>query len=363
MVRAFFLFFSLCLAASVQAATISALPGNDPSEGTILVEGELTSQDIDTFRTKASLFSKAIVVLRSDGGAVVAGVEIGKIIRFRNFATWVPSGVICASACGIAWLGGSPRVMGKKALVGFHAAYRFEGGRPTESGAANAVVGAYFAKLGLPDRAIIYLTSQRPSSMTWLTAPDAKALGIDVRLFDLADSNNAGSQETGNSASLERRAAAFVDNVYTRLGSSNAEMISWAFQHYSSTTDYFGKSRSRDDILKDLTRWFERWPKRLYVPQRKSTMIKCDHTNSICEVEGLLDFIAESPDRNERSVGLATFSFRLNFADNSSEPKILSENGRTLQRHKEELVPSGGIASGSEPAEPLSLYPRARSNF
>jgi hypothetical protein len=82
----------------------------------------------------------AVVLLESPGGSALAGIEIGRTIRLRNFLTWVPSGVRCASACAAAWLGGTKRLMGKSALVGFHAAYRVDQGRIAESAAANAVL-------------------------------------------------------------------------------------------------------------------------------------------------------------------------------------------------------------------------------
>jgi hypothetical protein len=74
--------------------------------------------------------------------------------------------------------------MGQQALIGFHAAYKItQDGRSTETGAGNACLGAYLNKLGLPDRAVLFITQSSPESMTWLT-PDAEASeGINVSLF------------------------------------------------------------------------------------------------------------------------------------------------------------------------------------
>src|ERR687885_212503 len=78
-----------------------------------------------------------------------------------------PAGGRCASACALAWLGGTPRVMVQGSAVGFHAAYTVEGGQAATSGAGNALIGAYLAGLGLRDRAIVYITMARPDQMTW----------------------------------------------------------------------------------------------------------------------------------------------------------------------------------------------------
>jgi hypothetical protein len=281
----------------------------------------------------------------------MAGIEIGKLIRLRGFATWVPSGMLCASACAAAWLGGTPRAMGKDAMVGFHAAYRIEDGKPAESGVANAVMGSYLGQLGLPDRAIIYLTSSAPTSMNWLTPRIADSLGIEVKVFDL-DTAVTEPRASPNAVSLERRASDFINDLYRRLSGPNEAMISWAFNHYSLQTDYFGKARRRDDIIADLARWFERWPRRYYLPREQSVSVKCDQAANTCTVEGLLDFIAESFERDERSVGTATFSFTLAFAQDGGDPKIRVENGRTIHRQKERITGSSHDLAG-----PLSRAP------
>ena len=81
-----------------------------------------------------SVTEAAVVIFNSDGGNVLAGILIGEEIFKKKLATQVRNGERCASACAIAWLGGTKRFMGSEARVGFHAAYNSETGR--ESGAA-----------------------------------------------------------------------------------------------------------------------------------------------------------------------------------------------------------------------------------
>jgi hypothetical protein len=84
--------------------------------------------------------------LQSDGGSVLAGIEIGEAIRLKGFQTLVVER--CASACALAWLGGTQRFMKAGAQIGFHAAYDSDSRR--ESGVGNAMVGAYLNRIGLP---------------------------------------------------------------------------------------------------------------------------------------------------------------------------------------------------------------------
>src|SRR6266852_4355845 len=153
----------LQVATLAPAATITVLDTQEPA--LIFVQGRLVRGDDDQFRAKVGAISKGIVVFESDGGNVVAGIMIGEAIRLKNFATFVPSKTRCASACAIAWLGGTMRFMGPGAQIGFHAAYNSVTGE--ETGVGNALVGAYLTRIGLPYSAVLYITQASPSSMTW----------------------------------------------------------------------------------------------------------------------------------------------------------------------------------------------------
>lgn len=173
----------LVLTSSSNAAQITVEPVlNSPEVGAIGVQGELSLSDVDEFRKVISRFPKAIVAFESDGGSVVAGIQIGELIRLKNYKTLVPENTRCASACAIAWLGGSQCFMAASAQIGFHAAYVVRLGQTTEIGVGNALVGAYLNKLGLPDRAVVYITQAPPESMTWLSFSEAQQKGIDVAL-------------------------------------------------------------------------------------------------------------------------------------------------------------------------------------
>jgi hypothetical protein len=111
-----------CVGAA-QAATITVTPLANSDTALVTVEGEFVLEDIQAFRQRIMSQPKALIAFQSDGGSVIAGIEIGKIIRLRNFATLVPDNLRCASACALAWLGGAVRFMGPEAQIGFHAAY------------------------------------------------------------------------------------------------------------------------------------------------------------------------------------------------------------------------------------------------
>jgi hypothetical protein len=174
--------------ANATAATIDTrtLTMNDGEPLSIIsIDGELAADDLQKFINEAIRASHAVVVFNSPGGSTAAGMEIGKAIHLKGFATLVLEGSTCASACGLAWLGGTPRMMSAGARVGFHASYVNESGHPEVSSVGNAVVGGYLSQLGLSSPAIAYLSEAQPSDMQWLTFADASRIGLEVRAFEL----------------------------------------------------------------------------------------------------------------------------------------------------------------------------------
>jgi hypothetical protein len=175
-----FLFAVLVLiAAPAHAARIST---NDVEGITVItIEGDIQADDDDAFSKAITGRNKVIVNLHSQGGQTFVAINIGKMIRARGFATIVAEGSVCLSACAMIWLGGEMRFLHSSALLGFHASYREDRGVKQESGAGNALVGAYYNSLGLSDEAILFLTLAPPDDMLVVDAEIASTLGIEIQ--------------------------------------------------------------------------------------------------------------------------------------------------------------------------------------
>jgi hypothetical protein len=166
--------------ASLKAAEINIIPDSGDGVSIVSVEGEILKGDEERFENAALSINRAIVLFNSPGGSTIAGIGIGKTIRLRGFSTGVMDDHICASACGLAWLGGTKRMMFPKSKVGFHASYIEYGDIKLESGVGNALVGAYLNQVGLTSSAIFELTIEGPNSMKWITPEVATRYGIDT---------------------------------------------------------------------------------------------------------------------------------------------------------------------------------------
>ena len=60
------------------------------------------------------------VVLHSPGGSVGDALEMGRLIRQKNFSTEVENGGYCASSCPLVFAGGVERRAGDGAAIGVH---------------------------------------------------------------------------------------------------------------------------------------------------------------------------------------------------------------------------------------------------
>jgi hypothetical protein len=145
------------------------------------VVGPINDQDYKTFKEKtdqinpigASGFKKQVIVTLISPGGNLTGLHIGELIREKTMSTFVPEDRECMSVCALIWLAGTPRTVGENNVrIGFHAAFNRSGGEV--SGPGNALVGAYLAKLGLGNRAVIGMTAALPGDMTLLDPNRAK---------------------------------------------------------------------------------------------------------------------------------------------------------------------------------------------
>ncbi len=175
--------FIACSSSVGNAAEIKSFE-IDADTVAITVEGEIFAGDAEKFRREAAKHDSAMVLLESAGGSTYDAIQIGEAIRLRGFSTLVVNGSYCASACGLIWLAGTPRVLTQSAMIGFHATYSDESGQRLESGVGNALVGRYFAILNLPMKAIIFASEAGPSEMNWLRRDNLDEVGIETRLID-----------------------------------------------------------------------------------------------------------------------------------------------------------------------------------
>lgn len=166
-------------------------PNNSPSLNAIMAQGEI--QTGDTIKL-AELISElptkknTAVYLASRGGSLIEGVELGLLFRRLGIKTIVEGGQICASACALAFLGGTDgkgkpwRSSSDNSQLGFHAFYS-SGGEDMTSNEVQKVVGfilAYAQQVDAPIETLIFSFMTPSSDMYYLSQNEICGLGIKL---------------------------------------------------------------------------------------------------------------------------------------------------------------------------------------
>jgi hypothetical protein len=309
-----------------EAAQIAVKPLDNGSM-LVAIEGELDLADIDTFRAKTEPLpvGRATVEFSSKGGSLLAGIRIGALIRAKKFSSVVPDGAQCASACAVAWLGGTRRFVGEYASVGFHTAYIMKTGGMSESGPGNAILGAYLNQLGLSERAILYITHAAPTSMQWMSIAEAAEYGIAVaKLPPPPVRPGPGSAAVAQypEGSPEQRASEFVLTLLARWSGPNAELLPVLNDGlYTDKVVYYGKSESRQTVLLTKRRFANRWTQRAYMLRPSSLTATCSEAAAGCRVKGTMTWKLQ--EAKTTSHGVASFEYSIVLSDEG--PKIAAE--------------------------------------
>ena len=303
----------------------------------VLLEGDITPDDPARFGRAIMGAEKVVVAFDSPGGNLLAGIQLGRVIRLRGYRTMVPSGARCASACALAWLAGTSRYMQADALIGFHAAY--DSRDMQVSGVGNALAGHYLAEIGLPSRAVVYISQASPREITWLSPVQAQANGIEVTIL-ASTAAATGSRPSlpqppparpAPPITLAEAARDFVRRMYAATSDDNDSALRFIAGAYASQVTFYGSPQSTEYIINLKRQFIERWPLRVYLPRMDSVQINCNNIQRTCSVAGFVDWDARSPARAAVSTGLSSFSLELMIPANG-EPYITAENGRVLSR-------------------------------
>lgn len=188
------------------AAALVALPaiaepmtfdiaGEPSCEGcaTIFASGDIDIDTADRLAAEASrrgLGRGTVLVLDSPGGRLLGGLRLGRAIRRFGFDTRIgridetgrPSDGICASACALAFLGGSRRDVSPGSRFGVHRFYFPEGSRSfdeDELGRLQELTGQlvnYASNMGVDARLVSMSTSK--ADLKVLTPEELRRLRV-----------------------------------------------------------------------------------------------------------------------------------------------------------------------------------------
>ncbi len=157
---------------------------------------------------------------------------------------------------------------------------------------------------------------------------------------------------------IEEQARNFVLSLQAKWSRPNEEALAGLDRIYDDQVMYFGKTKTKDEVIKDIQAFARKFSEREYKP-RQPLEASCD--SHICSVRGILDFQSIDPVERKVSRGVATFEYQLLYVVNVAF-KIRLENGEVLTREVTPLSSASPQASdGSRVSNPL--YSREKWMF
>lgn len=121
-------------------------------------------------------------------------------------------------------------------------------------------------------------------------------------------------------------AEAFAEVYQTVWSSDNAVALDFVRDVYAPRVDYFGKSFSKAEVMRDKRNFARRWDLRSYAFRKGNLDIQC--RRKVCQVKGVNDFFTYSTSLGRASSGVAEFSFDLDLESLT----ITRENSSVLSR-------------------------------
>jgi hypothetical protein len=138
-------------------------------------------------------------------------------------------------------------------------------------------------------------------------------------------------------SALTSAAANFMNAYWANVGGTSDQVLPYLGSIYAPIVNYYGRPVTWESILKHKYNFIRRWPMRQswVPPGAAGPKISCDEAMAECEISGVRDFDAVSPERGARSVGLIQYEFgliqyeyRVRFAGDSA--RIVAEGSKVL---------------------------------
>lgn len=165
---------------------------NSKTLNAIMATGKIRLDDTNKLEQFLSMQPRkrhTAIYFNSPGGDLSEGIKLGKYFHQNRIKTVIQGESMCASACALAFLGGTDRKGNKwmstttTSLLGFHAFSQSDGKLHMNTDVTQRVVAQIleYSKFVNAPRDLIIKNFMTPSkNMYWLSDPEALRLGIKV---------------------------------------------------------------------------------------------------------------------------------------------------------------------------------------
>ena len=186
---------ALLLASPVVALDFQLHGNTSPNLNAVLATGTVSADDadrLDRFLSHQPRKRNTAIYLNSPGGSLGGGIRLGEYFKQKRIKTVVEGNEMCASACALAFLGGTDakgnRWMSSTTTsrLGFHAFRNSDGSRYDDTNDTQRTVGAVlqYGKMVDAPMEIFVRNFQTPSDdMYWFSTNEL--LGLGVKVWDM----------------------------------------------------------------------------------------------------------------------------------------------------------------------------------
>lgn len=315
------LYLGLLLGASASADTVDdffPVIYDTSTPGTLYLVGGIDQRTPLNFGRATDKFPNAkTLILASDGGSVHAALVMARDVRRLGFATVIPEGHGCYSACAFVFFAGVSRDANGE--LGVHQISSDNGDLVSGQIALSDIIDVLSA-YEVPDEIIVDMLRTPPDDMHIYSSSDLAILG-------LADHQPAARLQLTDR--LDDKAATFAIRLNSEWSGPNASALPYIFDQYASEVLFYGNDWSAEKVLSDKRAFATRWPIRSYRILPGTLKTSC--IGSTCEVSTEVEWKASSPERSAFSSGVALHEFILHW--DGLRFRIVSENGRVLKRY------------------------------
>jgi hypothetical protein len=157
-----------------------------------------------------------VIHLNSDGGELREGYRLSELIKQRHLTTYTST--VCASACTIAFLAGSPRYLAEGAWLGFHSSS--DKGSEEASAEGNKAFYDMYRAAGLPDDFIAHALSTMPSEIWFPSYDEMRAAHVVHDFVDRSKFATSGIAYWKSAAEVDHMLQ--EDDLYAAMAAHDA---------------------------------------------------------------------------------------------------------------------------------------------
>ncbi len=284
-----------------------------------VLSGEIDGRTALNFERAVGEFGvPKLLMLSSGGGLVNDALLVARRAHELGVNTLVPADSFCYSACSLIFLAGKVRV--DDGRLGVHQISSSSGDLLLGQVAISDILDV-LGQFNVPNELMVDMFRTPPDQIYIVTDEERLKFGFYLR--------TEAERTSGTGPSIEERAANFLIDINRIWSGDNNAAIEGVAPFYPESLQYFGKTKSKADVMDDKRSFAVRWPIRSYSVDGSTISTAC--AANICHVSGNVSWHAESPERGKKSDGLAFEEFVLSFS--GALVSISEEDGKVLKRN------------------------------